>query len=315
MPAADIGVRPVRIDGSSTVFPLSAVVTREFGRAHPSVPITLNVSNTGGGFEKFCMGEVDVTGAARPIRRAEIELCQGAAVRFIELPVAYDGIVVASSRAATWLDHFTLTELRIIWAPESEGKVTRWRQVRDSWPDVEIRLMGDSVGSGSYDYFTMATVGREGVSRRDYIPISAEATLVTEIAGDPNAIGFLPFNTFLENRDRLKAVGIAIKRGGPVVLPTRETILDGTYQPLSHPVFIYVWEQSLNRPEVQQFVSFYLSNIARLADVAGLAPLHATSYLLVEGRFQARWTGTMFGEGGSQVGLKAEDLLEMARIP
>lgn len=303
----------IRVDGSSTVFLLSEAVAEEFQSSGQDRPrVTVGTSGTGGGFERFCRGETDINDASRPIRPAEIDACRANGVEFIELPVAYDGIAIIVHPDAEWIEHITVAELRHIWAPESQGTVTRWSQVRPGWPDAELHLYGAGVDSGTYDYFTEAIVGTEGSSRGDFTASEDDNVLVQGVASDRYALGFLPFAYYAENRARLKIVPVDNERaedGEGAIAPSVETIRDGTYQPLARPLFIYVSQKALSRPEVQQFVDFYLDAAGELAEEVGYVPLSDRAYEAVNAHFARRRTGTLFGEGGSQVGITIEELL------
>jgi phosphate transport system substrate-binding protein len=305
----------IRIDGSSTVFLLSEAVAEEFqasGQEGAPARVIVGTSGTGGGFQRFCRGETDINDASRPIRPAEIDACRRNGVEFIELPVAYDGIAIIVHPEAEWIEHITVAELRRIWAPESQGAVTRWSQVRPGWPDAELHLYGAGVDSGTYDYFTEAIVGTEGSSRGDFTASEDDNVLVQGVASDRYALGFLPFAYYAENRTRLKVVPVDNERaedGEGAIAPSVETIRNGTYQPLARPLFIYVSQKALSRPEVQQFVDFYLDVVGELAEEVGYVPLSDRAYEAVGAHFARRRTGTLFGEGGSQVGITIEELL------
>ena len=253
----------ITLDGSSTVFPIAEAVAEEFGKANPDVRTpTVGISGTGGGFQKFCRGETDISNASRPIRPAEIEACQKAGVEYIEVPIAYDGLAIVVNPKNTWATTITVDELKTLWAPEAQGKITRWNQVRASWPDREIRLFGAGVDSGTYDYFTEAIVGKEGASRGDFTSSEDDNVLVQGVASDELALGFLPLAYVEENRERLKIVAGRRREGrqrrGPII-PSAQTVRDGTYQPLSRPLFIYVSRKAADRPEVQQFVEMFFT--------------------------------------------------------
>ncbi len=300
----------VTVDGSSTVFLIAEAVAEEFQRTH-DIRVTVGISGTGGGFQRFCRGETDVTNASRPIRPSEIEACARSGIEYIELPVAYDGIAIVVNPRNTWVTHITVDELRTIWAPEAQGRITRWNQVRASWPDRELRLFGAGVDSGTYDYFTEAIVGKEGASRGDFTSSEDDNVLVQGIAGDELGLGFLPLAYYEENQARLKIVPIDDGRSengdGPVVASI-ETVRDGTYQPLSRPLFIYVSLAATERPAVQQFVDAYL-NSPELVREVGYVELTPQLYELARAHFAQRRTGTAFGDGGSQVGMTLEALL------
>jgi phosphate transport system substrate-binding protein len=301
----------ISVDGSSTVFPISEAVAEEYkaqGKAH----VTVGMSGTGGGFKKFCKGEIAVTGASRPIKSEEIELCKGGSIEYIELPVAYDGIAIVVHPSADWVDHMTVGELKTLWAPEAQASLTKWSDIRAGWPEEEIHLFGAGVDSGTYDYFTQAVVGTEHASRGDYTSSEDDNVLVQGIASDKHALGFFGFAYYSENAGKLKLVpiddGKADNGDGPVS-PSVETVNDGTYQPLSRPIFVYVAKGEAQRPEVGAFIDFYLEKGPALAKEVGYIPMPDAAYELVRARFKARTTGSLFGGEGSKVGAKIEDLL------
>ncbi len=263
----------IRVDGSSTVFVLSEAVAEEFTRAGNTARVIVGQSGTGGGFQKFCRGEIDINDASRTIRPAEIEACKAAGVRYQEIQVAFDGIAVVVNPAASWITEITVEELRRLWAPDAQGKVTRWSHVRPGWPEREIHLYGAGVDSGTYDYFTEVITGKEGASRGDFTASEDDNVLVQGVAGDPLGLGFLPFAYYNENRERLKLVPVDNGKGGGPVAPSFETIRSRTYSPLSRPLFIYVSEKSRARPEVQQFVDFYVATVGSLAEEVGYVEL------------------------------------------
>jgi len=302
----------IRVDGSSTVFPITEAVAEEFQKAHPGVKVTVGISGTGGGFKKFGNAETDISDASRPIKPSEVELCQKNGVEYIELPVAYDGLAVMVNPKNTWATSMTVAELKTLWAPEAQGKITRWNQVRAEWPDREIHLFGAGVDSGTYDYFTEAIVGKEHSSRGDFTSSEDDNVLVQGIAGDELALGFFGLAYYEENRGKLKLVAIddgkADNGRGPIA-PSTETVANGTYQPLSRPIFIYVSTKALDRPEVVEFVKFYLANAPKLVKEVGYIPLPERAYTLAQQRADARKTGSVFGGKGSKVGVRIEDLL------
>ena len=301
----------IQVDGSSTVFPISEAVAEEFQKANPNVRVTVGISGTGGGFQKFCRGETDISDASRPIRPTEIETCKTAGIEYIELPIAYDGLAVVVNPKNTWASSVTVAELKTLWAPESQGKVLRWNQVRPSWPNREVRLFGAGVDSGTYDYFTEAVVGKEGASRGDFTSSEDDNVLVQGVGSDELALGFIPFAYVEQNQGKLKLVpvddGKADDGDGPVT-PSAETVRNGTYQPLSRPLFIYVTRKAADRPEVQRFVESYF-NAPELVREVGYVELTPQIYGLAKKHFAERKIGTAFGAGGSQVGLTLEKLL------
>ena len=306
----------ITLDGSSTVFPIAEAVAEEYGKANPNVRTpTVGISGTGGGFQKFCRGETDISNASRPIRPAEIEACQKAGIEYIEVPIAYDGIAIVVNPKNTWADSITVAELKTMWAPEAQGKIARWNQIRPSWPNREIRLFGAGVDSGTYDYFTEATVGKEGASRGDFTSSEDDNVIVQGVASDELALGFLPLAYVEENRERLKVVPVDDAKGdngGGPIAPSAETVRGGTYQPLSRPLFIYVARKAADRPEIQQFVEMFFSRDDLVREV-GYIELTPQIHELARKHFADRKVGTAFGEGGSQVGMTLEALLARER--
>lgn len=298
----------VLIDGSSTVFPVSEAVAEEFGLQNPNVRVSVGVSGTGGGFKKFCAGETDISDASRPIKQSEIEMCAENGIEFIELPVAFDGLTVVVNSQNDWATCMTVEELKKIWEPSAQGVITKWNQVRPEWPDETLSLYGPGTDSGTFDYFTDAIVGEEGASRGDYTASEDDNVLVQGVSNDKYALGYFGFAYYIENQDKLKAV--AIDGGNGCVEPSVETINNGTYQPLSRPIFIYVSTKALERPEVEAFVNFYLDNAAELAEEVGYVGLPERAYELAKGRVAKRITGSVFS-GGSQVGVSIEELLKI----
>ncbi|HWB75145.1 MAG TPA: PstS family phosphate ABC transporter substrate-binding protein [Nannocystaceae bacterium] len=301
----------VGVDGSSTVFPISEAVAEEFRKSGRG-RVTVSMSGTGGGFQKLCRAEVPVIGASRPIKPQEVEACAAANVDFIELPVAYDGISIVVHPQADWIESITVDELRKMWAPEAQEQVMRWSDVRPDWPDVELHLFGAGVDSGTYDYFTLATVGVEHASRGDYTSSEDDNMLVQGVASDKHALGFTGYAYYIENRDKLKLIPVddrdATNGDGPIA-PSFESVLGGTYQPLSRPIFVYVSRAALARAEVGAFVEFYLQQCPELAREVGYMPLPDSAYEIVRARFAARTLGSAFGGHGSTVGITVESLL------
>ena len=309
----DTGSRPavIQIDGSSTVFPITEAVAEEFQKANPGVRVTVGISGTGGGFQKFCRGETDISDASRPISTSEIDACRQAGIDYIELPVAYDGVAIVVNPKNTWASHVTVAELKRLWAPEAQGKVTRWSHVRTGWPDREIHLFGAGVDSGTYDYFTEAIVGKAKSSRGDFTSSEDDNVLVQGVSGDEAALGFLPLAYVEQNKSALKLLAVDDGRAdngdGPVT-PSAETVRNGTYQPLSRPLFIYVSRRAADRPEVQRFIEQYFASQELMREV-GYVELTPEIYDLARKHFAERRAGTAFGEGTPQVGVTLEQLL------
>ncbi|MBF0518571.1 MAG: PstS family phosphate ABC transporter substrate-binding protein [Nitrospirae bacterium] len=304
----------VKADGSSTVFPISAAMAEEFQKAEKGkIRVTVGLSGTGGGFKKFCRGETDISDASRPIKESEAELCKSNNIKYIEIPVAYDGIAVVVNPKNTWVKDITVSELKKIWEPEAQAKISKWNQVRASWPDKEIHLFGLGVDSGTYDYFTEATVGKEHSSRGDYTSSADPNVLVQGISSDVNALGFFGVAYYENNKDKLKLVPVINDKKGnstTAVLPTYDNVLKGVYQPLSRPIFIYVSVKSAEKPEIQKFVTYYLKSAPNIVKEVGYISLPATAYPLGLKRFEKRMEGSVFGGHGSQIGVKIEDLLQ-----
>jgi phosphate transport system substrate-binding protein len=309
-PAAEPSL--IRVDGSSTVYPITEAVAEEYRKAGNPARVTVGISGTGGGFKKFCSGETDLSDASRPIKPSEVELCVKNGIEYIELPVAYDGLAILVNPANTWVTSITTEELKRIWEPEAQKTILKWSQVRPGWPDRELHLYGAGVDSGTYDYFTEAINKKEHASRGDFTSSEDDNVLVQGIAGDENALGFFGFAYYEENHDKLKLVpvddGKAENGPGPIA-PSVETVQNATYQPLSRPLFLYVARPSLDRPEIQSFVSFYLANAPTLTREVGYIPLPADAYSRMQARVDGRKVGSVFGGKGSQVGITLDTLL------
>ena len=301
----------IQIDGSSTVFPITEAVAEEFQKANKNIRVTVGISGTGGGFQKFCRAETDISDASRPISATEIAACKQAGIEYIELPIAYDGLAVVVNPKNTWAASMTVAELKKLWAPEAQGKITRWNQVRTGWPDREIHLYGAGVDSGTYDYFTEATVGKAKSSRGDFTSSEDDNVLVQGVSGDESSLGFLPLAYVEQNKAALKLLPIddgKPENGAGPITPTAETVRNGTYQPLSRPLFIYIARKAADRPEVQKFVDSYFGAQQLMREV-GYVELTPQIYDLAKKHFADRKVGTAFGEGGSQVGITLEKLL------
>jgi phosphate transport system substrate-binding protein len=299
----------IKIDGSSTVYPITEAVAEEFQKMKKgSVKVTVGISGTGGGFKKFSRGETDVSDASRPIVKKEMDACKEAGIEYIELPVAYDGIAVMVNLKNNWVTTLSPADLKKIWEPAAEGKMTKWNQVNPKWPDSPLKLYGPGVDSGTFDYFTEAIVGKSRASRGDFTASEDDNVLVQGIASDRGALGFFGYAYYAENTDKLKIVSIDGGRGP--VTPSEKTIMDGTYNPLSRPIFIYVNKKATERPEVKEFVEFYLKNAPKLVKQVKYVPLPDRAYQLAAARFGKRVTGSVFG-GEAKIGMRIEDLLKL----
>ncbi|UFP96827.1 PstS family phosphate ABC transporter substrate-binding protein [Gloeobacter morelensis] len=302
----------IKIDGSSTVFPVTEAAAGAFQKStQGAVRVSVEVSGTGGGFKKFCRGETDISNASRPILQKEMDACKKAGIQYIELPVAYDALTVMVHPSNTWAGDLTVAELKKIWEPAAQIKITNWNQVRSSFPNVPLKLYGPGADSGTFDYFTEAVVGKAKASRGDYTASEDDNVLVQGIANDKNGLGYFGYAYYAENKNKLKAVGIDGGKGP--VLPSDKTVEDGTYNPLSRPIFIYInAAAAAEKPELRQFVEYYLKNAPTLARQVKYVPLPAAAYTVSLGHFQQNRIGTVFG-GKAEVGSKLEDLL--ARTP
>ena len=302
----------IDIDGSSTVFPITEAMAEEFGNATGgNVRITVGVSGTGGGFKKFCAGETVISDASRPIKQSEVDLCAENGIEFIELPVAIDGLSVMVNPANDFVECMTVDELHTMWAPEAEGQVTRWSQVRAGWPDEEFNLYAPGVDSGTFDYFTETVNGESQASRGDFLPSEDDNVLVTGISGDSSSLGYFGYAYYAENADRLKLV--SIDGGAGCITPTDETINNGSYAPLSRPLFIYVSADALNQPHVKAFVEYCLDAANRsFISETGFIPLPDTVYDLALAKFRNGTTGAAFG-GDARLHGTVEEVLRASQ--
>ncbi len=302
----------VLIDGSSTVYPIAEALGEEFQKAS-GTRVTVGLSGTGGGFKKLCRGEIDISGASRPIKKEEIEACQQAGIEYIELPVALDALAVVVNPANSFVDCLTVEELKILWEPAAQGKVTSWKQVRSSFPDQPVKLFGAGTDSGTFDYFTKAINGEEGASRGDYTATEDDNVTITGVSAEVNAMGYLGIAYVTENVGKVKAVPIR-QKDGKCVAPSVQTARDASYQPLSRPLFFYVNKKFADeRAHVREFIKFAFNSTEseKLVGEVGYVPLPTEAYTLAEAKFEARKTGTYCG-GGSKIGVTLEELLSDA---
>jgi phosphate transport system substrate-binding protein len=299
----------VKIDGSSTVYPITEGVAEDFQKLKKgAIKVTVGISGTGGGFKKFCRGETDISNASRPIQAKEMDDCRAAGVEYVELPIAFDALTVVVNPKNTWLKEASVDELKKLWEPAAQGKVMRWNQVNPTWPDAPVKLFGAGADSGTFDYFTEAIVGKSKASRGDFTASEDDNVLVQGVSQDVNALGFFGYAYYAENQSRLKALPIVEKPGKPAVAPSEATVLNGTYQPLSRPIFIYVNVKSLAKPEVREFADYMLKNSAKIAQEVKYVPLPAQAYTIGLDHVAKVKKGTVFG-GKSEVGVRIEDLL------
>jgi len=298
----------IQIDGSSTVFPVTEAVAEEFQKSKKGkIKVTVGIAGTGGGFKKFCRGESDISNASRPILKQEMEACKGAGVEYIELPIAFDALTVIVNPKNTWAPSMTVAELKKVWEPGAQGKITNWNQVRDKWPNAPLKLFGAGADSGTFDYFTEAITGKAKSSRGDFTASEDDNVLVQGVANDMNALGFFGFAYYSENSNKLKAV--AIDSGKGAVGPSEKTVLDGSYQPLSRPIYIYISKKALAKPEVREFAEFYLKNAPKLVKEVKYVPLPEKVYAVAASRLKSSKVGTAFG-GSAEVGVTIDDLVK-----
>ena len=296
----------IKIDGSSTVYPITEAVAEEF-QAAQKVKVTVGESGTGGGFKKFCRGETDISDASRPIKKSEMDACKEAGIQYIELAIAYDALTVVVNSKNDFVKSISVEELKKIWAPGSSVK--NWNQVNSAYPNQPMALFGPGTASGTFDYFTEAVNGKSGSSRADYTPSEDDNVLVQGVASNNGGMGYFGLAYYLENKDKLRALPIVAKAGAAAVLPSAETVMDGTYQPLARPLFIYVNATAAAfRPEVKAFVNYYLANAPKLVKEVKYVPLPADDYTAVTAHFKSMKPGTGFG-GNAEVGIKIKDLI------
>lgn len=307
-PIAESGA-PIVVDGSSTVYPLTDEVAQElkFEQGEEAPTVLVDFSGTGGGFTKFCAGETDINNASRPISTEEIETCRENGIEFIELPVAFDALTVVVNPDNDWAEDITVDELKTMWEPAAEGTITNWNQIRSDWPDRPFNLHGADVESGTYDYFTEAIVGESGASRTDYTDQVDDENIVRAVRQDPDALGYFGYAYYEANERTLKA--LAIDNGDGPVMPSSETVSSGDYAPLARPLFIYVnAEAAQQKPELRDFVTYYLNNARFLAKVVGYVPLPNEAYNIATEHFTNNRVGTVF-EGEPVTNLTIEELL------
>lgn len=297
----------VKIDGSSTVFPITQAVAEDFQKAtRGSVHVTVGISGTGGGFRKLCQDEIDIANTSRPITHLEMEACKKEGVQYIEMPIAFDALTVAVNPKNTWSKTITVDELKKIWEPEAQGKINYWNQINPAWPDKKIHLYGASADSGTFEYFTEVIVGKAKSGRGDFSASEDVYTLVQNVASDQYALGFFGFAYYMENSQKVNAVGVDSGKGA--VFPSATTVENGSYQPLSRPLFIYVSAKSTNKPEVQEFVNFYMKNARDLVTEVKYIPLSKEVYNLNIEHFNKRKMGTVFK--GAGINIKLEEILK-----
>jgi phosphate transport system substrate-binding protein len=298
----------IKIDGSSTVFPIAEAVAEEFQISKKGkVRVTVGIAGTGGGFKRFCRGETDISNASRPILKEEMELCKAAGIKYMELPVAFDALTVVVNPQNTWVKSLSPADLKKMWEPSAQGRITKWNQVRSEWPAQPLMLFGPGADSGTFDYFTEAVNGKAKASRGDYTASEDDNTLVQGVENNKNAIGYFGYAYYIAHKDKMRAIPI-VNKNGKEVSPSIEAVNDGSYEPLSRPLFIYVRDTSAKRAEVKEFIQFYLTEGAELAKEVGYVPLPPQAYKLALDHFSNGKMGTVFG-GVPEVGVTIDNLL------
>lgn len=298
----------IKVDGSSTVFPITEAVAEEFQiQKRGKVRVTVGISGTGGGFKRFCRGETDISDASRPILAAEMAVCAASGIKYIELPIAYDALTVVVNPKADWVDQVTIAELKKMWEPAAQGVVTRWDQVNSKWPKAPLKLFGPGSDSGTFDYFTEAVNGKAKSSRGDFTASEDDNILVQGIEADIHGLAYFGYAYYAAQQGKMKALKI-VNSKGVAVGPSEAAVLDGSYNPFSRPLFIYINAEAAKRPEVKEFVEFYLGNGAQYIKEVKYVPFVPSAYQTALGHFHNNKLGSVFG-GVPQVGLKVEDLL------
>jgi phosphate transport system substrate-binding protein len=308
-PQSALAQAAIKIDGSSTVFPVSEAFAEEFQISkRGKVRVTVGMSGTGGGFKKFCRGETDMSNASRPISVEEMENCRKAGIKYFELPVAFDALTVVVNPANTWVKSLTIADLKKMWEPAAQGRIANWKQVRAEYPAAKLMLFGPGADSGTFDYFTEAVMGKAKSSRGDFTASEDDNTLVQGVENNKTALGYFGFAYYAAHKDKMRAVSIDGGKGP--VEPSVENVVNGKYSPLSRPLFVYVKESSMNRPEVREFVQFITTQGTALVSEVGYVPLPKSAYQLAWKHFNDKKLGSVFG-GHAKVGVTIEELLAM----
>lgn len=302
----------VKVDGSSTVYPITEAVAEDYKATNPDLQITIGIAGTGGGMKKFTAGEIDICNASRPMKKEEMDICAQKNIKFVELPIAYDGLAVTVNPKNTWVDKLTVTELKAIWESAAQGKINNWKQVRKGFPDKPIKLFGPGTDSGTFDYFTEAVIGKKGDSRGDYTASEDDNVLVQGVSSDEGALGYFGLAYYEENASKLKLIPVDDgneSNGAGAILPSVETVQNGTYAPLSRVLLIYANTAAEGKKEVKDFLNFYIQNASKLSKEVGYVPLQPDLYTIVADRLQQDITGSIYPDG-KEVGSSLETLLK-----
>jgi phosphate transport system substrate-binding protein len=304
-PAAE---KPIRIDGSSTVYPITELIAKEFNSQRQTpVEVEVAFSGTIGGFEKFCEGKADINNASLPIPKRAMDKCKANGIAYIELPIAFDALTVVIHKNNNWTETMAVEELKTIWQPSAQGNITQWNQVNPKWPNQTLNLFGPGKDSGTFEYFTTVIVGEKGASRQDYVYSEDDEALVNGVSQDPNALGYFGYAYYEQHQDKLKAVGI--DNGTGAVFPSVETVKNSSYQPLARPLFLYVnAKQAQENPSLAKFVEFYLDKASAVVGQVGYVPLPDSAYHLANIHFEKNQVGTVFG-GKPVINVSINELL------
>jgi phosphate transport system substrate-binding protein len=307
-PERAIAQSVIKIDGSSTVFPIAEAVAEEFQISkRGKTRVTVGIAGTGGGFKRFCRGETDISNASRPILKEEMDACRKAGIKYIELPVAFDALTVVVNPANTWVKTLTVADLRKMWEPGAQGRIKTWNQIRPDWPKEPLVLFGPGADSGTFDYFTEAVNGKSKASRGDFTASEDDNVLVTGVTNNKNALAYFGYAYYIGHKNTMRAVPIDNGKGKQVS-PSIEAVNDGSYTPLSRPLFIYVRDTATARQDLSEFIRFHLTKGAELVKEVGYVPLPPQAYKIALGHFEKKKLGTVFG-GVPEVGVTIENLL------
>jgi phosphate transport system substrate-binding protein len=307
-PHAAVAQSLIKIDGSSTVFPIAEAVAEEFQISkRGKVRVTVGIAGTGGGFKRFCRGETEISNASRPILKEEMEACRAAGVKYLELPVAFDALTVVVNPGNTWVKELTVADLRKMWEPASQGRIKTWNQIRSEWPKQPLVLFGPGADSGTFDYFTEAVNGKAKASRGDFTASEDDNVLVTGVSTNKNALAYFGYAYYASHKDTMRAAPIDNGKGKQIA-PSPESVIDGSYTPLSRPLFIYVRDTAAARADVREFIQFAMTEGAALVKEVGYVPLPPQAYKVALEHFNSKKLGTVFG-GVPEVGVTIDNLL------
>jgi len=302
----NVVAQTIKIDGSSTVYPITEGIAEEFQKA-TKIKVTVGVSGTGGGFKKFCRGETDVANASRSITKQEMEACGQQGIKYYEFPIAFDAMTVVINPKNNFVKQLTVQQLRTMWEPAAQGKITHWNQIDPKFPNQRISLFGPGADSGTFEYFTEAVVGKSKASRGDFTASEDDNILVKGVSTNPFGLAYFGYAYYEENKSKIRAVPI-VNKDGQAVYPSEKTVMDGTYNPLARPIFIYVNAASVGKPEVKRFIDFYMKNAADIIREIKFVPLPEKVYQANLENLNRGRIGTVFG-GHARVGMTIDELV------